>query len=129
VTAFRLLLNVSDEVRHRAVAFAARVLPDAGAGLLVVENHGNAGSLRHLLARRHHDNPWFAELSHRQVRDLLAAHGFTVVTRYGCTMFPRAAYRIRRLRPLVRRLDDLLCRAGWLAGFATDVLYVARRTG
>ena len=44
-------------------------------------------------------------------------------------MFPRAAYRIRRLRPLVRRLDDLLCRAGWLAGFATDVLYVARRTG
>ena len=32
VTVFRLLLNVSDEVRHRAVAFAARVLPDADAG-------------------------------------------------------------------------------------------------
>ena len=53
VTMFRLLLNVPDYVRHRALAFAARVLPDAGAGLLVLENHGNRASLRHLLAGRH----------------------------------------------------------------------------
>jgi len=129
VTVFRLLLNVSDEVRHRAVAFAARVLPDAGAGLLVLENHGNRASLRHLLARRHRADRWFAELSHRQVAELLAAHGFTVVARHGCTMFPRAAYRIRRLRSLVRWLDDLLCRPGWLSRYATDVLYLAERTG
>jgi SAM-dependent methyltransferase len=127
VTVFRLLLNVSDEVRHRAVGFAARALPDADAGLLVVENHGNAGSLRHLLARRHRTDPWFAELSHRQVADLLAAHGFTVVARHGCTLLPRAGYRWRWLRPLVRRLDDLLCRLGWLSRYATDVLYVAGR--
>ena len=59
--------------------------------------------------------------------ELLAAHGFRVVARHGCTLFPRAAYRVRALRPLVRRLDDLLCRAGWLSRYATDVLYVARR--
>jgi len=85
--------------------------------------------LRHLLARRHRADRWFAELSHRQVAELLAAHGFTVVARHGCTMFPRAAYRIRRLRPLVRWLDDLLCRPGWLSRYATDVLYLAERTG
>jgi len=126
VTVFRLLLNVSDEVRHRALAFAERVLPDAGAGLLIVENHGNAASLRHLRARRRADDPWFAELSHRQVAKLLAAHGFTVVTRHGFAFLPRAAYRAPWHR-LARRLDDLLCRSGWLSRFATDVLYVARR--
>jgi SAM-dependent methyltransferase len=129
VTVFRLLLNVSDEVRHRALAFAARVLPDADAGLLIVENHGNAASLRHLRAGRHADDPWFAELSHREVADLLAAHGFTVVARHGCAVVPRGAYRRRWLRPAARRLDDLLCRAGWFSRYATDVLYVARRDG
>src|SRR4051812_20274322 len=48
VTCFRLLLNVPDEVRDRAIAFAARVLTEPAAGLLVVENHGNRASLRHL---------------------------------------------------------------------------------
>jgi SAM-dependent methyltransferase len=127
VTVFRLLLNVSDEVRHRALGFAARALPDSAAGLLVVENHGNRRSLRHLLAGRHRRDPWFAELSEDEVTQLLATHGFRVVARHGCTMFPRAAYRYRLLRPVVRRVDDLLCRTGRLAGFATDVLYLARR--
>jgi hypothetical protein len=129
VTVFRLLLNVSDEVRHRALAFAARVLPDAGAGLLIVENHGNAASLRHLRAGRHAGDPWFTELSHREVAELLAAHGFTVVARHGCALVPRGAYRRRWLRPVAWRLDDLLCRAGWFSRHATDVLYVARRDG
>jgi hypothetical protein len=128
VTVFRLLLNASDEVRERAVQFAALALPDAGSGLLVLENHGNAGSLRHLRHRRHADDPWYAELSHEQVATLLGRNGFTLVGWHGCTMFPKAAYRSRLLRPLVRRLDDLLCRTGWLTRFATDVLYVARRT-
>jgi len=127
VTVFRLLLNVSDEVRHRALAFAARVLPDADAGLLVVENHGNAASLRHFRAGRRAGDPWFAELSQRKVADLLAAHGFTIVARYGCGLLPRTAYRRPWLRPVARRLDDLLCRLDWFSRFATDVLYVARR--
>jgi SAM-dependent methyltransferase len=128
VTVLRLLLNVSDEVRHRAIGFAAQVLPAPDAGLLVVENHGNAASLRHLRARRRAGDPWFAEMSDRQVAELLAAHGFTVVERYGCTLFPAGAYRRRWLRPLARLLDDLLCPTGWFTRYATDVLYLARRT-
>jgi len=127
VTMFRLLLNVPDEVRHRALAFAARALPDAGAGLLVVENHGNRTSLRHLAAGRRVGQRWFAELSHAEVTRLLAAHGFTVLTRRGFAHLPAGAYRRSWLRPVTRWLDDLLCRLGWLSRFATDVLYVARR--
>ncbi len=72
VTMFRLLLNVHADVRDRAIAFAAKALPDADSGLLVVENHGNASSVRHLRARRHSGERWFAELSHEQVGELLA---------------------------------------------------------
>jgi SAM-dependent methyltransferase len=129
VTMFRLVLNVPDHVRHRAFGFAARALPEPGAGLLVVENHGNPLSLRHLAARRRAGQRWFAELSHGHVRRLLAAHGFTVVATRGFAFLPRAAYRRAWLRPVARRVDDLLCRIGWLSRFAVDVLYVARRTG
>jgi predicted TPR repeat methyltransferase len=128
VTVLRLLLNVPDEVRDRAIAFAARALPTTDSGLLIVENHGNSQSLRHLLRRRHADDPWFAELSHVDVERLLARHGFRIVARHGFTLFPKGAYRFPALRPLVRRTDDLLCRAGMLSRFATDVLYVARRS-
>jgi SAM-dependent methyltransferase len=127
VTVFRLLLNVPDDVRDRAVAFAARVLPDPAAGLLVVENHGNRDSLRHLGARRHAGDPWFAELSHVQVTRLLARHGFEIVERRGFAVCPPGAYRKGWLRPVARRLDDLATRLPWLAGVSTDVLYVARR--
>jgi hypothetical protein len=94
-----------------------------------VENHGNAAALRHLAAGRHAGDPWFAELSHRKVADLLAAHGFAVVARHGFAFLPRAAYRRPWLRRPARYLDDLLCRLGWFSRYATDVLYVARRVG
>jgi SAM-dependent methyltransferase len=128
VTVFRLLLNVADEVRHRAIAFAARALPDADAGLLVVENHGNRKSLRHLGHARHADDPWYAELSHADVAALLAAHGFEIVERRGFALCPPGAYRRRGLRPLARRLDGFAARHAVFAGVATDVLYVARRS-
>ena len=127
VTCFRLLLNVPDEVRDRAVAFAAAVLEDPEAGLLVVENHGNRSSLRHLGARRHAGDPWFAELSHGQVTRLLARHGFEVVERRGFALCPPGVYRRRWLRPVARHVDNLVARLPWLAGACTDVLYVARR--
>ena len=74
-----------------------------------MENHGHPG------------------LSHEQVTRLLRRYGFTVVERHGCAMFTAGAYRIRGLHTLVRKLDSLLCRFDWLARYATDVLYVARR--
>jgi predicted TPR repeat methyltransferase len=126
VTVFRLLLNVSPEVRDRAMAFAAAALPVPGSGLLVVENHGRRRSLRHLTARRHRGDSWYAELSDVDIKDLLARHGFEIVARHGFALTTRGWYHRRTLRGLARRVDDRL--AGPLSGLCTDVLYVARRS-
>ncbi|MBG0563236.1 methyltransferase domain-containing protein [Actinoplanes aureus] len=123
VTLFRLLLNVDESVRDRALAFAAKVLPHRGSGLLVVENHGNAGSIRHLRARRHNGERWFAELSHAEVERLLARHGFEMVERRGFSMLTPSLHDHR-----VARLADAAARR--LPGsdaYAVNVLYTARR--
>jgi SAM-dependent methyltransferase len=127
VTIFRLLLNVPDDVRDRAIAFAALAIADIDGGLLVVENHGNAASLRHLGRRRHRGNDWFAELSHEEVVDLLHRHGFEVLARRGFAVFPEGAYRRGWLRPFASWVDGLAARIPWLSRYCTDVLYVARR--
>ncbi|GGJ99554.1 hypothetical protein GCM10010123_31820 [Pilimelia anulata] len=125
VTVFRLLLNVPAEVRDRALAFAAAALPHAHAGLLVLENHGNRHSLRHL--RHRGKSTWYAELSHAEVADLLARHGFELERVRGCTLFPRGWYGRAWLRLLVRPVDALLTRLSVADRFAVTVLYVARR--
>lgn len=130
VTVFRLLLNVGDDVRDRAVAFAARALPHQDAGLLVLENHGNRESLRHLRHRRK-TGRWYAELSHDEVEALLARHGFTLVERRGFALFPQGWYGRAWLRPVVKLIDDVSSRLGWLSWlhrYAVTVLYVARRS-
>jgi hypothetical protein len=125
VTMFRLLLNVDDEVRDRAIAFAAAALPDAAAGLLVVENHGNARSLRHLRARRHAGRRWFAELSHREVARLLDRHGFEVIERRGFSMLTESLDR----RVLARAADAVTRALPGTDGLAVNVVYTARRKG
>ncbi|GAA1792070.1 hypothetical protein GCM10009682_12610 [Luedemannella flava] len=128
VTVFRLLLNVGDDVRDRAMTFAADLLPHRCSGLLVVENHGNRTSVRHLRHRRRAGDPWFNELSHAEVEALLARHGFAVVERRGFALCPPGAYARRWLRPVARLVDGVAWRVPALAGVATNVLYVARRT-
>jgi predicted TPR repeat methyltransferase len=123
VTMFRLLLNVPDAVRERAIAFAAKALPEAGSGLLVVENHGNAGSVRHLRARRHSGERWFAELSHSEVEELLDRHGFEVIERRGFSMLTESLDR----RLLARAADAAARKLPGTDGFAVNVLYTARR--
>jgi hypothetical protein len=129
VTIFRLLLNVPESVRDRAIGFATELLPHRCSGLLVVENHGNRTSVRHLRHRRRAGDPWFNELSHEQVEAMLARYGFTVVARRGFALCPSGAYARRWLRPLARAIDGLAWRIPALSGIATNVLYVARRTG
>jgi SAM-dependent methyltransferase len=128
VTVFRLLLNAGPDLRERAVAFAAQALPHRDAGLLVVENHGNRESLRHLRHRHHAGEPWYAELSHAEVVALLARYGFTVDERRGFAWFPQGWYARWWLRPAVRLFDDVCSRLGLLDAYAVNVLYVARRT-
>jgi SAM-dependent methyltransferase len=128
VTMFRLLLNVDETVRDRALAFAAKALPDADAGLLVIENHGNTQSLRHLRARRHSGQRWFAELSHAEVAELLQRHGFEIVERRGFSMLTQAWYDRPGLRPVARAADAAATRMPGTDGFAVNVIYVARRT-
>jgi SAM-dependent methyltransferase len=123
VTMFRLLLNVDDAVRDRAMAFAAKALPDVKSGILVVENHGNAGSLRHLRARRHDGERWFAELSHEQVEKLMAKHGFEVIERRGFSMLTPSLHD----HAMARAADAALRRLPGADAYAVNVLYTARR--
>jgi predicted TPR repeat methyltransferase len=126
VTMFRFLLNVDSTARQHALAFAAQALPQPDSGVLVVENHGPRHSLRGLGRWRHRDHGWFAELSHRQVTDLLAQHGFTIVARKGFGVMPPGSYRRRATRPLAHLADRTLGPLP-IAPFATNVLYVAKR--
>lgn len=123
VTIFRLLLNVDDRIRDRALAFAAKALPTRDAGILVVENHGNAGSVRHLRARRHDGERWFAELSHEEVGRLLSRHGFEVVERRGFSMLTPSLHD----NPVARLADAAARRLPGIDGYAVNVLYTARR--
>ncbi|GAB2599293.1 hypothetical protein Aab01nite_75590 [Paractinoplanes abujensis] len=123
VTMFRLLLNVDETVRDRALAFAAKALPTADSGILVVENHGNAGSVRHLRARRHQGERWFAELSHEQVATLLDRHGFVIVERRGFSMITPSLHG----NPVARAADAAVRRLPGSDAYAVNVLYTARR--
>ena len=123
VTMFRLLLNVDESVRDRALAFAAKALPEAGSGVLVVENHGNTGSLRHLRARKRSGQRWFAELSHDEVEALFARHGFEVTERRGFSMLTESLEK----NPLARAADAAARALPGTDGFAVNVLYTARR--
>ncbi|GAB3829476.1 methyltransferase domain-containing protein [Dactylosporangium cerinum] len=127
VTMFRLLLNVDDAVRNRALAFAARVLPGPDAGLLVIENHGNARSLRHLRAHRLRGQRWFAELSHDDVDRLLDRHGFEIVERRGFSMLTQGWYERRGLDRIARGVDSAASALPGADRYAVNVVYVARR--
>ncbi|MEV6637277.1 methyltransferase domain-containing protein [Actinoplanes sp. NPDC051470] len=127
VTMFRLLLNVDPVVRDRALAFAAQALPDPAAGLLVVENHGNASSLRHLRAGRHAGRRWFAELSHQEVTALFDRHGFRLVERRGFSMLTPGWYERPVVGVAARAADAVATRSPGADRYAVNVVYVARR--
>ncbi len=126
VTAFRFVLNVDDILRDQLMEFASAALPDPEAGLLMVENHGNTASLRHLRRTfgRMDASMWFRELSHGQMRELLDRHGYELVGMQGFTLFTQGCYR----RPWAwasKGVDALL--ASPLSKRCTDVVYIARR--
>ncbi|HEX6497971.1 MAG TPA: SAM-dependent methyltransferase [Micromonosporaceae bacterium] len=125
VTAFGLLPEGRGEDPERAVAFAARVLPHHGAGLLVVENTGNSRALGHL-RRPSRGGGWAPECAHEQVAALLRWYGFEIVELAGFGVLPPARYR-GRLGVAASRVDDTLSGAAPLGRYAREVVYIARR--
>ena len=103
VTIFRLLLNVDADVRDRAIAFAARALPDHDSGPA-----GGGEPRQPALAAAPAAPPATPASSGspscptRRSPTLLARHGFTVVQRRGFALFPQGWYGRRWLRPVVR---------------------------
>jgi len=128
VTMFRFLLNADDAARDGALDFAARVLAGDAHGVLVVENHGPARSLRGLGRWRHRDDPWFAELPDEEVVALLRRHGFRVVARRGFGVLPPGAYRYRGIRGAAASVDAVAHRLP-SSPFAGNLIYVAVMTG
>lgn len=126
VTAFRFVLNVDDILRDQLMEFASAALPDSEAGLLLVENHGNAASLRHLRRTfgRVDASMWFQELSHERMRALLDRHGYELVGVQGFTLFTQGCYR-RPWAWAAKGVDAAL--ASPMSKRCTDVVYIARR--
>ena len=109
----------------------ARGTPDRRGRRRVAERPDGAVGGGQLAVHRHRrkaGDPWFNELSHQQVAELLARHGFTIVAMRGFALCPPGAYAAAWLRPLARRMDGLAWRVPGSATYATNVLYVARRT-
>ncbi|HZE38050.1 MAG TPA: hypothetical protein VE172_04485 [Stackebrandtia sp.] len=127
VTMFRLLLNASPQVRDRALEFAAGMLPDADAGVLICENHGHSRSLRKLRKVLGRPGDWFRELSHPEVEGLFERHGFELATVQGFTLLTRGFYERPPFKWVAPAVDSALARSRWGTRYASDVLYVARR--
>jgi SAM-dependent methyltransferase len=125
VTAFRLLRHADPAARERPIAFAARVLPYYGSGLLVVEHHD--GRRRWRRPRRRTEEGAPPETPHEEIDRLLDRYGFAIVERRGFALLSRAWYGHRGLRVLARLIDNLACRVAFLHRHAHNVLYVARR--
>ncbi|THV42907.1 class I SAM-dependent methyltransferase [Glycomyces buryatensis] len=126
VTAFRFVLNVDAGLRDQLMDFASMALPDADAGFLLVENHGNASSLRHLRKTfgRLDTSTWFQELSHQEMTDLFDRHGYELAGMQGFTLFTQGCYR-KPWTGAAKAVDGAL--ASPFSKWATDVVYIARR--
>lgn len=125
VTAFRFFLNVDDAVRRQALGRLHGLLT-ARRGVLVLNNHGNTVSARHVALRLNKDPAaMHNELSDRALRSLLAEAGFRVQEVHGFGLLPDVVHRTR-LRSAARTLERRAARRQWLTPLTIDRVYVAR---
>lgn len=135
ITSFRFLLNVENEMRHKALQRLREVIrtPD---GLLVVNVHGNSRSLRHpaIWWKRNRQSAaqstvaapvMLNEMSLAETRTLLADCGFEVVQMLGFGVMPPTLYRTP-LRRLALAVDRWFAGRQWLVGCSVDLMFVCR---
>lgn len=124
-TAFRFFLNVEDEVRKQVLGRLHELLA-VRSGLLLLNNHGNVMSARHLAIRANR-NPAVMrnELGDAELRGLLSQAGFQVRAVHGFGVLPDVAHRTR-WRPAAQRLERALAERQWLKPVTIDRVYVAQ---
>lgn len=124
-TAFRFFLNVTDQVRKEVLGRLHDLLA-VRRGLLVLNNHGNVMSARHLAIRAKHDSAEMRnELGDRELRRLLSRAGFRVREVYGFGVVPDLVHRTRWREP-AQRLEGALAQRQWLTPVTIDRIYVAQ---
>jgi len=127
VTLFRFLLRAG-ELRDDVLDWLRGVIRDDG--ILIVNNHRNAHSVRGMTYRIGHtirpDGFENELLTDRQVEAMLRRHGFDVVEAYGFGTVP--SFRGRLLLPsrLLLALERRLSRSRRLMRFAKNRIYVCR---
>ena len=131
ITCFRFLLNAEPELRRRVLGRLRQSLRTPG-GLLLVNVHGNAHSLRHPAIvwrrrreRRRPTGEMLNELSRMEAVQLLAKAGFQVVNERGFGILPPTLHRTP-LRGLARAIDRSLSGAHWWNRWSIDMLFICR---
>jgi len=131
ISCFRFLLNVEPELRGRVLRRLREVLRTP-AGLLLVNVHGNARSLRHPAIawrrwrqRGEPSDVMLNEMSPGAAKRLLADSGFEIVRQFGFGMLPPTLYRTP-LRRAAGALDGALAGEHFWNDCAIDLLFVCR---
>jgi SAM-dependent methyltransferase len=134
ISCFRFLLNAEPDLRRRILRKLRALIcePD---GLLLVNIHGNAWSLRHpaLVWKRRRvepaaGGPMLNEMTPRQAEELLREAGFAIERRLGFGMMPPTLYRTS-LRGPAMAVDRILAGEHWWNLTAIDLLFVCRPEG
>jgi SAM-dependent methyltransferase len=127
ITLFRFLVRAR-ELREPILGWLRTVVRDDG--VLVVNNHRNAASLRGLafrIRRRFHPTEFDSEiLSDSDVVALLGRTGFEVVEEYGFGLVPSFRGHLLLPQSLIFSIESRLAGSGPLARLAKNRIYVCR---
>ena len=131
ITSFRFLLNVEPELRLRVLKKLRTVLREPD-GLLIVNVHGNARSLRHpaIVWRRWRERStpsgaMLNEMSPTETKVLLRESGFQIVRQFGFGMLPPTLYRTP-FRSAAAVVDKALAGENSWSSCAIDLMFVCR---
>lgn len=132
ITAFRFLLNVEGPIQRAALrALRSRIAEN---GILILNMHGNAFSLRHFAiafrrwreARRHKAGAkeiMLAEMTKHEVTQLLRGAGFEVKEIVGFGIVPRFFYRTP-LVSMAKWIDRALVAKSFCRSIAIDLMFI-----